>query len=247
LYVLKTNLRSLNSKYLNWDYAHGIHLAVVLSLFQEKYGTGLIPSTWSITEPVGLTWGSNYYADPLLSSKKFNIIHYHPIARWEKFQRLYMQLSPETFDHIVRSIQVCWEGLRGHLNCGCCDKCFHTLLCLDLCEVEQPSSFPDKTHLTPTILERRKTISSDHKYYVDIFTSIHNAAKKMGKDNRPVMRALDQYLERSRKAIQKQEGYRKILLGRDTKLSDPSQNKKIFNFIKHPKRKVMKVYQNLFH
>lgn len=116
---LKTNFKSLPQ---SWGDSFGLAVASCLALFQDKYTVGLIGSSEPYDELI-LPWGSNPVTDHLYSTGMMDMRHYGAGAsRTDKMKDLL------DWPAALQYLRVCWQGERGDLNCGRCEKCIRTYL-----------------------------------------------------------------------------------------------------------------------
>lgn len=140
-----TNLRDTRWRKAQWEgLAFGPALACVGLLFEKHFHTVLVPSScdYSTLYP----WGSHPLSDPLFSTSLTRIIH-EGIAygRFEKTK--YIAQS----DLALRHLHVCFRGHdqngQDDSNCCRCEKCYRTMITLDLlgvldrCELFDRSKF----------------------------------------------------------------------------------------------------------
>lgn len=72
--------------------------------------------------------GSRPGTDPLLGSAALAVEHVAPgVTRLEKLRAV----GAEPL--VQRHLRVCWANVAGRTNCGRCEKCVRTMLCLDAC------------------------------------------------------------------------------------------------------------------
>ena len=109
-----TNIRSHMP---SWVMGHAAALASVLCLFSARFGTGLIPSTYSYQHMS--QWGSNPISDPLLGGA-FNIVH--DSAALSRFDKL---CSLARWPVAWQRLRVCWVNRDSEKNCGHCEKCIN--------------------------------------------------------------------------------------------------------------------------
>lgn len=116
---LRTNLRSIGQ---DWEDGFGLAVASCLTIYQSEYSVGLIGSSESYDELV-LPWGSSPVTDHLYGTGQMDIWHHGAGAtRTDKISSL------ASWPEAVQYLRVCWQGERGHLNCGRCEKCIRTFL-----------------------------------------------------------------------------------------------------------------------
>jgi hypothetical protein len=190
LYRVATNFKELS---VFWPHAFGTGVASVLSLFQRRYGTGLIAQGVPYGSYRNLVEGSNPLTDPLLSSDAFHIIpDGSGFQRWEKIRAI------SGWPEGVEDLRVCWEGERKDSNCCDCEKCIRNILTFRALGLPLPKSFPKEPsdqriyRLGPL---KEITISVGYDPILD-------AARKNGLGDASWIRALRKAIFRSR-AIRK--------------------------------------------
>lgn len=122
--VVRTNLREHPGfRRAGWKFTHGGALACVAHLLKSSFGSAAISS--SDTGIFDTPWGSHQDTDPLYSSEDLDIRHCDPdLHRFEKHRALAAEPLVE------RHLWVCWEGRGARPNCGRCEKCLRTMVCL---------------------------------------------------------------------------------------------------------------------
>ncbi|NCC53188.1 MAG: hypothetical protein EOM20_18520 [Spartobacteria bacterium] len=120
LMAIRTNFRRVVTT--GWQHVFVCGLVAALGNLKSVAGTCIIgsgkPYNCLITP-----WGSTPFADPLLGSGAFRVMHdgagFHRtgkvavIAQWEKG---------------IKHLRVCWKGRHKDRNCGVCEKCVRTKL-----------------------------------------------------------------------------------------------------------------------
>ena len=118
LLAVNTNLREINTEWLR---CHGLGVAATLSLFNHRFGSGLIAST--IPYRMLYPFGSNAITDRLMGSDGFSIIH--DGAEMDRLAKLrYLAGFPDA----TRHLRFCFVNPDSHENCGRCDKCITTAI-----------------------------------------------------------------------------------------------------------------------
>jgi hypothetical protein len=133
LIPISTNLRE---QYGNWENSHGAALAACLMLFQGRFNTGLIASSYPYNGLI-LPYGSNPITDRMLSNDSFQIVH--DGAAYPKIEKI-RQISQ--WPEAVRYLRVCWEGRHKDRNCCRCQKCVWTMLVFRAVGYESLPAFP---------------------------------------------------------------------------------------------------------
>jgi hypothetical protein len=131
-----TNLRETRLGALAWGAVlHGAALGAAGLVLDARFSRLLISSAFqrTILDP----WGSHPHVDPLMSTRRTEFIYYgDAFDRYEKTAFIVRS------DVALRHLHVCWGAGSDH-NCGQCEKCYRTLLSLELLGVrDQAASFP---------------------------------------------------------------------------------------------------------
>ena len=127
LITLATNFREtgLSLRKNTWGpMVHGPAVAASGLLLGRRWDTLLLSAAVAYDEfdP----WGSTCLTDPLCSTSATRVWHYGAAAdRLRKIE--FLALSDVAIDHL----HVCWRD-ASEQNCGACEKCFRTLLALDM-------------------------------------------------------------------------------------------------------------------
>jgi hypothetical protein len=120
-----TNLRETRWRHTDWTYlSHGAGLASVALTLEGRYAKVLLGSSGGYSD---LTpWGTHVVTDPLFSTVQTKIVH-----DGAAFSRLRKTELVARSGLALRSLRVCWKS-RGSRNCGACEKCYRTMLALEL-------------------------------------------------------------------------------------------------------------------
>ena len=163
---LVTNLRQLP---MLWVDIFAAATASCLSVFGGQFSQGVIAS--SMLENVEtLPYGSSQYADPLLSSKEFSIIH--DGVKFDRVEKLkYLAQWPEG----IRNLRVCYQGPVRDKNCGYCEKCIRTILCLKVLDIQIPcfGNWDIPSEVIKKLKPRKTVVRS-------VYTTVLNIADKKG-------------------------------------------------------------------
>ena len=109
-----------------WLREFGAALAAVGHLLTPTVGRLLIASDGLGFEHPEV--GARPATDPLLGSASLRVEHVAAtITRLEKLRAI----ASEPI--VQRHLRVCWANVAGRSNCGRCEKCVRTMLCLDAC------------------------------------------------------------------------------------------------------------------
>jgi hypothetical protein len=115
--VIRTNLRTHPSfRLCPWIRTYGGALAAVGHLLSAEWGTLLVSSSYSYSDP--RPSGSHWELDPLWSGAGLVVDHVGAeSSRTDKLAALK--------DHplVQRYLRVCWENRSSRLNCSRCEKC----------------------------------------------------------------------------------------------------------------------------
>ncbi len=120
-----TNLRETRWRQADWTHlSHGAGLASVALMLEGRYAKVLLGSSGGYGD---LTpWGSHVLTDHLFSTARTTIIH-----DGAAFSRVTKTELVAQSDLALRSLRVCWKS-RDDRNCNACEKCYRTMLALEL-------------------------------------------------------------------------------------------------------------------
>jgi hypothetical protein len=126
-------------KVTDWGHiSHGAMLSATALAMENRYKGAMIPSSWTDQEMIH--WGTHPETDPLYSTSQLRIMHdTTAISRTDKIEFI------AQFDAVLESLRVCWDAIEGG-NCSGCEKCFRTMLALDLCGALDRARTFDTTH-----------------------------------------------------------------------------------------------------
>lgn len=117
LVVMRTNIKRICR---NWDSSHALGLAAGLTLFGERFGSGLIASTMPYN--LVLSHGSNPITDWMMGSRYFEVLSdATAVTRIEKIR------SIVGWPAARRHVRFCWKD-KELGNCGHCAKCLLTAI-----------------------------------------------------------------------------------------------------------------------
>lgn len=122
---LETDLRSFSDPIAKWDDYHGAALASVALLLGNAVRKVFIPGTFTYADLVPL--GSHPMLDPLWSTEAVTLVHDGcEASRLDKVRFI-------AGENLVReTLRVCWRNVGQSLNCGVCEKCLRTMICLEI-------------------------------------------------------------------------------------------------------------------
>ncbi|MCU1531368.1 MAG: hypothetical protein JWO49_939 [Arthrobacter sp.] len=122
LIEVKTNLRTLSNKHVQWGrHYFGAALATVGLLLSDHIHTAIIPSSYYVDDLY--PWGSHPELDPLWSNSKVRFEH-HGTDRTRPQKVQAISEDDAAMDHL----RVCWRNPDGAFNCGRCEKCLRTMV-----------------------------------------------------------------------------------------------------------------------
>lgn len=180
--TLVTNLRETRLRKLDWGlYLHGAALGAAGLLLGNRFDQMLISSSFG-NESL-MPWGSHQQVDPLMSTRQTAIIHYG--AEFGRFAKTAFISKSAT---ALRYLHVCWQDGTDQ-NCGKCEKCYRTLLALELLGLRgKATSFPPMEFS----LQHLKTVWKRNKLIVIWYQEMREAALKRARPD--VVRAIDECL-----------------------------------------------------
>jgi hypothetical protein len=121
--VLETDLPASMHPYLGWIEYHGSMLAGLRHLLADRFATMRVAASVDEATMWDLPWGSHPGLDPLLGTAGASILLDGLVSRPEKIARVLGE--PVLLEHL----RVCYHGGP---NCGTCEKCVLTRICLDV-------------------------------------------------------------------------------------------------------------------
>lgn len=185
LVTLVTNLRETGVRQPWGPVMHGPALGGVGVLLGPRWHTVLLSSTSTHgdTDP----WGSTAISDPLLSTSATRTEPHG--AGHDRFEKLgFLASHPVVLD----TLHVCWEE-RSAGNCGRCEKCFRTLVALDVLGIrDRAATFPREA----LDLRRLADVWKDRPHLVRMYERLRCHADAAGRDD--VVAAIDACLARPR-------------------------------------------------
>jgi hypothetical protein len=125
-----TNIREMRWSKCHWELiGHGPALAAIALLFEKYFSEVYIPSSYEYgsLHP----WASHPMVDVLFTTSTLRFIHHGcGYSRTEKIKYL------SDFGHVLSHLHVCFRGGDGtgqdELNCCNCEKCYRTMIVLEL-------------------------------------------------------------------------------------------------------------------
>lgn len=190
LVTLATNFRdtgvSLRPK--AWGpIVHGPAVVASGLLLGRRWRTLLVSASFGYDELN--PWGSHVVTDPLLSTSTTRVWHYGAGASSDRLEKTEF-LS--RFDVALNHLHVCWQDFSDR-NCGLCEKCFRTLLALDLVGArDRAASFPAGT-FGP---DRLRDVWMEKELVVRVYRKLRDHADRLGRAD--VVTVIDECLARPR-------------------------------------------------
>ena len=170
LVTLVTNLRETGVRQPWGPVMHGPALGGVALLLGDRWREVLL-SSWFCHEDTD-PWGSTGITDPLLSTSATRTRPYG--AGHDRFEKLAFLMR---FPLALETLHVCWEE-RSDGNCGRCEKCFRTLLALEVLGVrDRAATFPRE----PLDLSRLATVWKDRPLFVRMYAQLRDHAARAGR------------------------------------------------------------------
>jgi len=134
-------------------------------------------------------WGSTAVTDPLCSTSVTRVRHDGAEASSDRVRKIECLVR---FDVAMNHLHVCWQGFSDR-NCGTCEKCFRTLLGLDLVGArDRATSFPAGLFSPDRLLE----VWTDKELFFRIYRKMRDHAAQIGRDD--VVAVIDECLARPR-------------------------------------------------
>lgn len=188
LVTVVTNLRDAGIRQPWGPVMHGPALGGVGLLLGDRWKT-LLLSSWFCHED-NEPWGSTAITDPLLSGSRTRTRPYG--AGHDRFEKLAFLAD---FPLALATLHVCWEE-RSEGNCGRCEKCYRTLLALDVLGVrDRAATFPRE----PLDLARLAAVWKDRPLFVRMYQQLRGHAAAAGRTD--VTAAIDACLARPRSSV----------------------------------------------
>jgi len=132
--VIETDLAVRMHPYLGWIEYHGSMLAGLRHLLADRFATMRVAASVDAATMWTIPWGSHPGIDPQLGTAGAPILLDGFVTRPEKIARLLRE--PVLLEHL----RVCFHGGP---NCGTCEKCAMTRICLDVLDgMRAIASFP---------------------------------------------------------------------------------------------------------
>jgi len=170
---------------------HGPAVAASGLLLGRRWGTLILSASFGYDELN--PWGSHIVTDPLLSTSATRVWHYGANASSDRLRKTEFLAR---FDVAMNNLHVCWQDFSDR-NCGTCEKCFRTLLALDLVGArDRAGSFPAGT-FSPG---RLREVWSEKELFIRVYQKLRDHAYQAGRSD--VVDVIDECLSRPRIANQ---------------------------------------------
>jgi hypothetical protein len=184
---IATNLRETAWQKISWhDLGFGCALVSTALFLERRYSRLLIAGDRSYRELHPR--GSHPLTDPLFSTGQTKVIH--DGAGFNRVQKT--QLVAES-DLAMQTLRVCWRS-RTDKNCGHCEKCYRTMITLELLgALKRSETFPSKSLEVANI----RRIYCASPTMASSFKDVQDLAKEKGRTD--IIRAIDQALKRSKR------------------------------------------------
>ncbi len=183
-----TNIRETRWSICHWELlGHGPALAAIALLFEQHFSEVLIPSSYDYN--VMHPWGSHPMVDTLFTTSNLHFVHDGcGYSRLDKIKYL------TKYKHVLSNLHVCFRGANGQgqdqYNCCNCEKCYRTMVVLELLgKLKQASMFKEsKVNLTKLAL-----LYGDQVFLAEV----HSFAVEM--KNTKIEKALQKSINRSKR------------------------------------------------
>ena len=185
-----TNIRTTHWRMTDWGpLSHGCALAGTALGLGRRYGQVRIAATGGYRDLH--PWGSHPLTDPLLSTGQTAVVH--DGAAFTRVQKLELLVTSPV---ALGALHVCWRSQSDH-NCGACNKCYRTMLILELLGArERCSTFSP----APLDLGAAAKVYCAHPWDFREFQDIKALALTRGRGD--VAHAADLAMRRSRRLSQ---------------------------------------------
>jgi len=128
---VKTNIKKITDRYIEWDWEHGGAMASVALMLPGKLGKVYFAGSDSwIQRKKVMPYGTHPDLDGLWSTGNLQIVHDgNESTRLQKIQKV-VSKSPLA----LKYLRVCNQNLKGKYNCSNCEKCIRTMIDLKICD-----------------------------------------------------------------------------------------------------------------
>jgi len=189
--IAHSNLRSTCVRKVPWGpMMHGPALAAASLMLEPRFSSVLLSSSFG--PHAQRPWGTHPRVDPLLSTSGTQFVHYG--AEQDRFGKIAFLAQ---HDIALRHLHVCWEN-GSETNCGRCEKCFRTMLSLEMLGVlEKAITFPKGAFC----LERMDEICAEPEIVIGVYPTLRQHALELGRKD--IAAALDRCVERNQRLVVK--------------------------------------------
>jgi hypothetical protein len=186
LIYVGTNIRATQWRRIKWGKWFVFAMAAAGLALENRFGRLLIPSGMDYGNMAPL--GSHPLTDHLLSTRHTQVIH-DGVA----FNRLEKTRFLARSEVALRNLRVCWRS-QSDENCGACEKCYRTMLALELLgALDRCSTFRGKRLDWAKIPK----VYADNTHVMDYYREMYDYAASVGQDR--IARAVKKVLRRNRR------------------------------------------------
>jgi hypothetical protein len=190
LVTLTTNFRdtTVSLRPSAWGpIVHGPAVVASGLLLGRRWDTLLLSASFGYDELN--PWGSTAVTDPLCSTAVTRVRHDGANASSDRLRKMDF-LS--RCDVAMKHLHVCWQDFSDR-NCGTCEKCFRTLLALDLVGArDRATSFP----ASPFSPDRLREVWTEKELVIRVYRKMRDHAAQIGRAD--VVAVIDECLARPR-------------------------------------------------
>ena len=143
-----TNLRKTRFEEAGWaEYSHVAALSSVIYIIEKELDIAYLGSGHSYYDLIS-PWGSHPLVDNLFSGSTLKIsLHGSAYKRVEKTELI------ASSENALAELHVCWQDASDK-NCGCCNKCYRTMITLFILDALKKSSAFERNSLQLGEIER---------------------------------------------------------------------------------------------
>jgi hypothetical protein len=186
----RTNVRQTRFKQALWEaLCYGPALAAVGLVFERHFSEILIPASCSFSQLCA--WGSHPLSDPQFSTRATRIVHEGIYPRVDKIK--FLAGHPD----VLRKLHVCLRGQDGKgqddTNCCRCEKCYRTMIVLELLGVLDQCSLFDRKAFD---VQKIRHVFCGSQVEEDFFVEIRDLAIEHGRPD--IAREIARSIRRSR-------------------------------------------------
>lgn len=181
-----TNIRDLSDQFADWGVLyHGAAMASVALAVENLFSKVYIAASNSYARLH--PWGTHPLLDPLWSTEKVSLVHDGCEAT--RLEKVYFIAR---FPIVLETLRVCFMNPNNEYNCGRCEKCLRTMICLYLAgALQQCKTLPKELDLD---LVRKMPIKThnDKTRYEELIQHLGSSERELA-----VRQALEECLHRS--------------------------------------------------